>query len=70
MIMEMTTIAIAKDIKNKIDEFGNKGETYSDILVKIYNAAKKTQLRDLLMDETDTISVEEALENAEVKWLK
>jgi len=33
MLMEMTTIAITKDIKDKINEFGNKGETYSDILV-------------------------------------
>lgn len=70
MIMGMTTIAITKDMKDKISEFGNKGETYSDILIKIYNAAKKTQLRDLLMDETNTISIEEALENAKNKWLK
>lgn len=70
MLMEMTTIAITKDIKDKINEFGNKGETYSDILVKIYNASKKTQLRNLLMDEEDTISVEQALKNAKAKWLK
>ena len=66
----MTTIAITRDMKDKISEFGNKGETYSDILIKIYTAAKKTQLRDLLMDETNTISVEEALESAKSKWLK
>ncbi len=66
----MTTIAITKDIKDKISEFGNKGETYLDILVKIYNVAKRTQLRDILMDETSTISAEEALENAKDRWLK
>ena len=64
----MTTIAITKDTKAKISEFGNKGETYSDILIKIYNAAKKTQLRDLLMDEADTISVEEARKKLNKKW--
>lgn len=68
--MEMTTIAITRDMKDRISEFGNKGETYSDILVKIYNAAKKTQLRDLLMDDSDSISVEEALENAKDRWLR
>ena len=34
--MENTTIAVSNEIKEKIKEFGNKGETYSDILEKLY----------------------------------
>ena len=68
--MENTTISISKEVRDKIQEFGNKGETYSDILLKLYNAAIKTQLRDLLMDETDTISAKEALKNAKKRWSK
>ena len=64
----MTTIAIPKEMKEKMKEFGNKGETYSDILVKLFECAKKRQLSELLMDEKDTISAKEALSNAKKRW--
>ena len=68
--MENTTIAITNDIKNMIMEFGNKGETYSEILLKLVNSAKERQLHDLLMNEEDTISIDEALDNAKKRWQK
>jgi len=68
--MEMTTIAISKEIKNKISEFGNKGESYSKILLKLYQSARERQLYDLLFDESNTVSVEDALEEAKKKWQK
>jgi len=68
--MENTTIAIKKEIKEQIKEFGNKGETYSDIIMKLIESAKQRQLHDLLMDETNTISIEEALSNAKKRWQK
>ena len=66
--MENTTIAIRKDIKDKIMEFGNKGETYSDIILRLLRSAKERQLHDLLMSEKDTISIEDALANAKKQW--
>lgn len=66
--MENITIAITKEIKEKMKEFGNKGETYSDIIRKLIESAKERQLHDLLMDESDTISINEALENARKRW--
>ncbi|MBS3078899.1 hypothetical protein J4218_02145 [Candidatus Pacearchaeota archaeon] len=68
--MENTTIAVTNEIKEMISEFGNKGETYSDILLKLIKSAKERQLHDLLMDDKDTISIEEALDNAKKKWQK
>lgn len=68
--METTTIAVTREIKEKISEFGNKGETYSDILLKLYKSAKERQLHDLLMSDKDTISIEEALDNAKKRWRK
>ena len=59
--MKNTTIAVTLEIKEKIKEFGNKGETYSEILERIIESARKRQLHDLLMDEKDTISIEEAI---------
>jgi len=68
--MENTTIAIRKDLKERIATFGNKGESYSDILERIYDSAIKTQIRELLMDDKNTISAKEALEKAKKKWQK
>ena len=66
--MGNTTIAIPVDLKEQIQEFGFKGEKYSDILLRLLKSAKQRQLHDLLMNEEDTISIEEALSNAKKKW--
>jgi predicted CopG family antitoxin len=65
-----TTIAISTDIKEQIKEFGNKGETYDEILARILKSAKERQLQELLMDEKGTITVAEALEKAKKRWQK
>ena len=68
--MENTTIAVSKEVKEQIMEFGNKGETYSDIIKRLIESAKKRQLHDLLMNEEDTISIEEAISNSKKRWQK
>ncbi|MCK5283726.1 MAG: hypothetical protein KAK00_10075 [Nanoarchaeota archaeon] len=65
-----TTISISKDMKDKIREFGTKGDTYEDILRKLYESAKQRQLQDLLMNEENCIPIEEALSRAQKRWLK
>lgn len=68
--MENTTISVSKAIRDEIMEFGNKGETYTDIIKRLIESAKKRQLQDLLMNEEGTISAKEALEKAKKKWLR
>jgi predicted CopG family antitoxin len=68
--MEYTTIAISKEVKEQIMELGNKGETYSEILKRLIESAKKRQLYDLLMNEENTISIEEAILNSKKRWQK
>ena len=68
--METTTIAITKSIQEKINEFGKKGETYSEIISRLIESAKKRQLYDLLMNEEDTVSIEEAIANSKKRWQK
>ncbi len=68
--MEHTTIAVSKEVKEQIMEFGNKGETYSQILKRLVESAKKRQLHDLLMNEEDTIPIEEAITNSKKRWQK
>jgi predicted CopG family antitoxin len=55
-----TTISISKEVRDKIKEFGHKGETYEVILERLYNSAKERQLQDLLMDDSDCITLKEA----------
>lgn len=68
--MEMTTIAISKEVKNKLNEFGNKGESHSQIVLNLLTSAGERQLQDLLMDERDTISIEDALKKSRKRWSK
>ncbi len=68
--MENTTIAVSQEVRERIREFGNKGETYSEIIDKLLESARKRQLQDLLMDEKDTISIEKAISNAKKRWQK
>lgn len=66
--MEITTIAIPKPLKEDIQEFGHKGETYTEIIIRLLESAKERQLQDLLMSEEDCVTVREALKEAEEKW--
>ena len=66
--MQNTTIAINPKVKEEMEQFGTKGESYSEIIIKLIKSAKERQLNDLLMDEKDTISIEEALANAKKRW--
>lgn len=68
--MENTTIAVSNEIKEKIKEFGTKGETYSEVIARLLESARKRQLQDLLMSEEDTISIEEAISNSKKRWQK
>lgn len=63
-----TTICISKEIRNKIKEFGSKGDTYTNILEKLYKSAKERQLQDLLMDESKCVPIEDALKRAKKRW--
>mgnify|MGYP001590626610 CR=1 FL=1 len=68
--MEITTIQLSKEMKEKIDSFGTKGESYEEILRRIYSMAVKEQLREFLMSEEGFIPIEEAIQEADKKWPK
>ena len=61
-------MAVTKEIRNKIREFGAKGETYTEILAKLYKSAKERQLHDLLLDKSDSVSVDSAFNRAKKRW--
>lgn len=55
-----TTISIPTDMRDEIKDLGKKGETYEEILRRIIDNAKDNMLQELLMDEDDSITIEEA----------
>ncbi|MDD5192399.1 MAG: hypothetical protein PHH54_01760 [Candidatus Nanoarchaeia archaeon] len=66
----ITTIQLSKETKDKISSFGVKGESYDEILKRIYSLAVKEQLRDFLMSSEGFISIDEAIEKHNKKWQK
>ncbi len=66
--MENTTIAIPVEMKEKLQLFGNKGETYADIISRLIKSAEDRQLHDLLMNEEDSVPIEEAISRAKKRW--
>ena len=68
--MEITTIQLSKETRDKICSFGKKGESYDDILKRVYSLAVKEQLRNFLLSSEGTISIEEAREELNKKWPK
>lgn len=68
--METTTIQISKETKEKLDSFGNKGDTYETIISKVYNMAVKEQIREFLLSDKGFVPIEDALERAKAKWQK
>lgn len=64
----VTTIQLSEDLKERIKEFGVKGETYSDIIERLLKSARKRLLHDVLMNEEGTISIQEARKRLDKKW--
>ena len=59
---ENTTILISKKARENIKEFGKKGETYNDIINKMYKELKLKQSIDVLMNTEGYLTVKEAKE--------
>lgn len=64
----VTTIQLSQDLKEKIASFGSKNETYEQILERLYDMAVKTQLREFLMSDENTVTIEEARKEVEKEW--
>jgi len=66
--MDITTIQLSKETKDKISSFGTKGESYDEILKRIYSLAVKEQLKEFLMSDEGFISIAEARKELDKKW--
>ena len=55
-----TTIAVSNETRDQLKEFGNKGETYDDILARLLRSANERMLQELLMDTSSSMTIKEA----------
>jgi predicted CopG family antitoxin len=67
---KLTTIALPMKVKDELQEFGSKGESYSDIIERLLESARQRLLQDVLMNSEGFIPIEEAIKEAEKKWPK
>ncbi|MFT4305013.1 MAG: hypothetical protein ACMXX8_02890 [Candidatus Woesearchaeota archaeon] len=58
----MKTIAVDDEIHKLISQFGNKSETYNDIIKRLYDEAIEVQFSKLFLNTKDTIDLKE------LKW--
>ncbi len=65
-----TTIAISEDMKDKLRNLGRAGESYEEVIRRMYEVARKTMLMSFLYDGSDSITVDEAISQAKKKWPK
>jgi len=62
-----TTIQIDHETKERLKSFGSKGETYQDIIKRLYDIAVRQQLRELL-NSKNAIPIDEAIAQFKRKW--
>lgn len=60
-----TTIAISKETKEILQDFGKKSETYDDIIRRMFNIVKMQEKIKEFVDESGYSELEDAKE-----WLK
>jgi predicted CopG family antitoxin len=63
-----TTISVSMVVREQLKEYGNKGETYDEIIKRLIESARDRQLQELLMNTEDSISIDEALARAKKRW--
>ena len=55
-----TTISISQEMKEKLKSFGRAGDSYEDVIRKMYEIARRQKIHEFLYDSSNSISTEEA----------
>ena len=55
-----TTISISEGLKEKIRILGRAGDSYENVIERMYNVSKKQMLLYFLYDESDALTLAEA----------
>jgi predicted CopG family antitoxin len=66
----VTTISLSEEMKEKIRNLGRAGESYDDIIRRMYEISRKQILLNHLYDTADSVSIDEAIGEAKRRWPK
>ncbi|MBU1198725.1 MAG: hypothetical protein KKF46_01520 [Nanoarchaeota archaeon] len=56
----VTTISISQEMKENLKNLGRAGDSYEDVIRKMYELTKKNLLMTYLYDTSDSITINEA----------
>ena len=65
-----TTISISLEIKEKLRNLGKAGDSYDDVIRRMYEFTRKNMLLEYLYDNSDSVSIDEAISDARKQWPK
>lgn len=65
-----TTIAISSDLKEKLRNLGRAGDSYEEVIRRMYEITRKNLLMAYLYDLSDSFTIDEAIAEARKKWQK
>ena len=55
-----STISLSNEMKEKLRNLGRAGESYEDVIRRMYEITKSNMLLRYLYDETGTMTIDEA----------
>lgn len=55
-----STISVSKETKELLKNLGRTGDSYEDVIKRMYEATKKQLLMNYLYDESDCYTIDEA----------
>lgn len=64
-----TTIQVDVETKEKLKTFGKKGESYQEIINRLYAIAVEQQLHEFLFSKKG-IPIDDAIKRAKERWSK
>lgn len=59
--MTKTMIQLNKNTRDKIKSLGSMGDTYDDVINKMYSATIENMMAKTLLDTSDSIKIEDIL---------
>lgn len=57
-----STISVSDETKRKIRNLGRAGDSYEDVILRMYEATKQNLLKNYLYDESDSFTIAQARE--------
>ena len=65
-----TTISISTELREKLKNLGRTGDSYEDVISRMYEVTRKNLLLAYLYDTSDSVTIEEALAESRKRWQK